>query len=189
MLKLDQEKFMADFVTTYLANAASQSKGDGCHVPPIHAAIMHARLAWGHLQQILCAEPLMNAKGRFLDNLGGYPDRCIHGRDLMAACQSCYQKRNENSTTELLCTRAPHGWRCTRGQGHNGPCAAIENSLPTEPGSQTQTFSRYSGPDLRRMELIPAPPLKPGQKYLRIRDEALCPACKRVKSHCVCCDI
>lgn len=33
---------------------------------------------------------------------------------------------------QTTCTRAPAGWRCTRGAGHDGPCAAlpVDDEMP-----------------------------------------------------------
>lgn len=35
-------------------------------------------------------------------------------------------------------------------------------------GGRTIQWFGYTGPDLRRVELIPAPPLRPGQQRLRV---------------------
>jgi hypothetical protein len=58
MLILDQDKFITDFVTTYLATAAAQrdmTPQGGQPVnpqhPPVQNAVMAARIAWVHLLQ------------------------------------------------------------------------------------------------------------------------------------------
>lgn len=56
------------------------------------------------------------------------------------------------------CTMPPKGWRCTRGAGHTGPCAAVHESLdPDAPDNDARhlelqhaadrafkTFNRYT---------------------------------------------
>ena len=33
---------------------------------------------------------------------------------------------DEPDLMDLECGKPPFGWRCTRGAGHTGPCAAVE---------------------------------------------------------------
>lgn len=39
----------------------------------------------------------------------------------------------ERKIEKLPCTQAKPGWRCTRGKGHTGPCAAVPDSSKTDP--------------------------------------------------------
>lgn len=38
------------------------------------------------------------------------------------------------------CTKPPAGWRCTRGAGHDGPCAAVHESM--DDGAAQLRFDR-----------------------------------------------
>lgn len=74
MLTLDQDKFITDFVITFLATDAAKmyaKAGDepfAMHQPPIADALMAARLTWmhllqmGYLQQHRVPNPLFAAK-------------------------------------------------------------------------------------------------------------------------------
>lgn len=47
-------------------------------------------------------------------------------------------------TTIAPCTKPPAGWRCTRGAGHDGPCAAIHVSMDLESIEQRADKTRVA---------------------------------------------
>jgi hypothetical protein len=76
------------------------------------------------------------------DALGEEIETCeppIRKGTAMAIEHSRKEAHFDGNARLMTCTQSREGWHCTRGAGHEGPCAAIPATLPLrEPGTMTE---------------------------------------------------
>jgi hypothetical protein len=63
-----------------------------------------------------------------------------HSKD----CKNCECESN-------ICQIPPKGWRCTRRNGHKGPCAAVEAPEPIQPSVESSLYERAAFDEIERL--------------------------------------